>query len=195
MITHLRPDEVSTFWQDIDLDLSGAYLHRLEFTNCQLRFADFSDAQFAGHGVFGGTKFTGPVWFSRAHFPGGADFIRTRFGGGVGFGWTRFDDHAEFSTTEFTDLVVFAGARFSGEVAFRRTRFNNEVKFDMAEFSGGTAFDTATFSREVTLGGARARPADDHDYSWPAGWTTRDASDREEEGWVYLTRIDDSVDR
>jgi hypothetical protein len=58
-----------------------------------------------------------------------------------------------------------------------------DAGFDGAQFSGDAGRDTGFI-------GARARPAK-YINSWPATWTTREACEAEEDGWLCLVRVEE----
>jgi uncharacterized protein YjbI with pentapeptide repeats len=66
-----------------------------------------------------------------------------------------------------------------------------KAQFGGTEFSGYTRFDEAEFAEGAKFDGARARPVEDRIHVWPATWSTRDACEGEEAGWLYLVRLEE----
>ena len=179
----------------------------------QARFAvnaAFEGARFTGYAAFEGARFTGNAGFAEAQFTGYADFKGARFagkaefsgarlaGGGAGFSGARFAREAEFSTARFAVHTDFEGARFTGDAEFSGAHFSGYAEFSRAQFSGDTIFaryevsgGEAVFDMDVGFDGARARPmVEGRVHVWPATWSTREAREGEEDGWVYLVRVE-----
>jgi hypothetical protein len=130
---HLRPGDnperpSTSFWSDLNIDLTGATLIDLDLSHIKVRKADFTDATFIGLTVFYGATFAKSAWFSDASFVGGAWFSGTKFAEDVIFHETRFDDDAWFDDVEFLRDGVFLEVRFGGP------------KFDKAVFCGRSGF-------------------------------------------------------
>ena len=121
LATHLRPDRA--FWQDIDLDLSGASLLGVDLGNCRVRSANFKAATFVGDARFTGAVFAGDVTFAATTFTGAADFAGTRFDG----------------------PAVFESAVFSGDVTFAAATLSGGPRFDGVTFAANATFEDTTF--------------------------------------------------
>ncbi|MGB6164706.1 MAG: pentapeptide repeat-containing protein [Pseudonocardiaceae bacterium] len=173
LAAHLWPDAVGTFWPDIDLDLTEAQLHRLDLANCHIRNAQFDGAQFSGDAGFNNAKFSRKAGFDGAQFSGSA-----------WFNGAQFSRAAEFDGAQFSKYAGFHGAQFSMDAGFDGAQFSGSATFDKAQFSGDSG-------RDAGFIGARARPAKGIAHSWPATWTTREACEDEEDGWLYLVRVDE----
>lgn len=174
---HLRPgdqlDPTETFWGEIDLDLTGAYLIAFDLEECRVGTATFDGAQFTNDSAFSGTKFVGPTSFIDAQFTGNcASFDRAEF---TGPGPTMFRG-AQFTSSDYTSFVeaqfkgdgpgpIFAGARFAGQAtlfsdaqftgdraSFDRADFtsSNYTSFEEAQFTDNTSFDDADFTSAHT---------------------------------------------
>jgi uncharacterized protein YjbI with pentapeptide repeats len=226
LAAHLRFDVENTFWPDIDLDLTEAYLHRLNLNRCHIRNAQFDGArfsgeagfdgaQFSGNAGFDGAQFSGKAGFDGAQFSGKAGFDGAQFSGKAGFDGARFSGDAGFRRAQFFEDAGFGGAQFSGDARFREAQFSGDAGFSGAQFSGDAGFHEARFSGNAGFGGAqfsgiagfsgdhfagigwfggaRARPESralsDHVHSWPVTWTTREAAEGDEDGWLYLVRV------
>jgi hypothetical protein len=191
-----------TFWPDIDLDLTGACLVKLDFNECRMRLAGFGDATFIGFARFGGATFNGRTVFGGAVFTGKAGwgdanykagfeealfkddaiFRDTVFALRADFRGTTFEGTALFSRTVFKDRAVFRAAAFPAEAVFGEAAFKDEAVFRQAEFGGGVSFRDATFETAPALWEATVRAAPGGaQRSWPDGWREvirRDGSSR-----------------
>ena len=186
-------DAVETFWPDIDLDLTEAQLHKLDLAMCRIKDAQFSRAQFSGGAAFIGTQFSGQAWFGKAQFSGEANFVNAQFSVETSFGRAQFSGDARFVRAQFrtSGYMWFDGVHVSGGVGFVGAEFSGQANFDEAQFSGQANFDRARFSEDARFDRARARPAEDRAHSWPATWSTREACEGEEDGWLYLVRVEE----
>ena len=172
-----QPPEVTPagYWRVDRIDLAGATLIDIDFTDCRLPEADFTgahfhgsssftDTRFGGDAQFRDTRFHGDAQFGRARFDGDAVFDRARFHGEALFGawldgedWygARFGGQAGFSEAQFHDEAEFQYARFDGDARFDRARFNESAWFDDARFSGDARFDDARFGGDAGFGKTR----------------------------------------
>ncbi|MEV6235479.1 pentapeptide repeat-containing protein [Lentzea sp. NPDC051838] len=124
LTAHLRPHGLGeAFWQDCDIDLSGAVLLELDLRDCEVRSAAFTSATFIGGAEFGGTTFVGDALFGSAAFTAAADF----------------------SGVTFTRAAVFESVVFTGDAVFTSATFAERVQFESAMFSAQARFDSATF--------------------------------------------------
>ena len=215
---HLRPDTWGTFWPDIDLDLTEAQLHQLDLTDCRIRNAEFGGAKFSGDAAFDKANFSGNARFDKAKFSGGASFSEAQFSGDARFYKTKFSGNAGVNKAKFSAKAVFGEAKFSGNAWFDEAEFSGDAEFNGAQYSayavfGGAQFSAyawfdeaqffgdavfgeapfggAQFSGNTRLAGARTRPAEDGFCSWPTTWSTREACEGEEDGWLYLVRVEE----
>ncbi|MFI9811467.1 pentapeptide repeat-containing protein [Saccharothrix variisporea] len=74
---------VTTFWEDIDLDLTAAVLIDWSLSGCTLRNATFNRTTFIGDAFFIGVMATGEAWFSEATFTKFAYFDEVGFLDGI----------------------------------------------------------------------------------------------------------------
>lgn len=190
LTAHLRAD-ADTFWPGIDLDLTEAQLHRLDLTNCQIRNAQFDAPQFSENAWFDGAQFSGNAWFSAAQFSGNVGFSEAQFSGEAVFAGTQFFGDVWFAAAQFSRAAGFSKAQFSGNAWFNVAQFSRHAGFSKTQFTGKVMFDTARFSENTVFDGARARPAENDAHVWPASWTTREAGKDEEDGWLYLVRVEE----
>ncbi|MBG0832727.1 pentapeptide repeat-containing protein [Planomonospora sp. ID67723] len=180
----------ATFWPGIDLDLTGAWLVKLDLIDCRMRgagfgnvvfegFARFDRAAFGGRTMFAGAVFTGTAdWdtadykacFQEALFEGETVFRETVFAQRADFRGVAFTGSALFSRSVFRGLAVFRGARFGAEAFFSAAAFAGEAVFREAEFSGPASFQDAAFDTAPALWEARVHTAPGILRSWPPGW-------------------------
>ncbi|WP_329084758.1 MULTISPECIES: pentapeptide repeat-containing protein [unclassified Streptosporangium] len=212
---HLRwsrsePVRPVTFWPDIDLDLTGAWLVKPAFVDCRMRearfggvrfegFARFDRAIFEGVAVFGGTVFTGrAAWgeanykagFEGAVFRGDVMFREAVFALRADFREVTFERTVLFSRAVFKDRALFRTTTFAGDVLFGDAVFENEAVFRQAAFEGGTSFAEAVFTTAPAFWEATVREAPGVRRSWPTGW--REATRDDSPGTTRLVRDDDS---
>jgi uncharacterized protein YjbI with pentapeptide repeats len=212
---HLRPGKnpkkpVTTFWANIDLDLTGAILVDLDLSECHTHFAQFMEAQFSGNARFERARFGGDAVsdgarFDEARFMGAASFSQARFDGQVTFNGTWFGGEAAFPFTRFLDVAGFHGVRFDGWASFERVQFSHHAIFREAHFNGPASFDEARFEELAEFSWtqfcddalfnetqfrilpsfteARVRLDVPADVSriWPASWSVTDTSSANEE--------------
>jgi hypothetical protein len=142
LTTHLRPGDmanpVDTFWTDIDLDLTGAVLIKLDLNRCHLRTAQFVQATFAGH-----------AWFDEAEFAGNASFDQAEFAGFTAFTRSEFVRIASFRKAHFANDALFGEAEFAGLTWFEEAEFAGNATFDSVKFARDTSFDSVTFASDA----------------------------------------------
>lgn len=170
LATHLRmrnqedsgsSTRASTYWANMRIDLTGAHLIDLDFSNCSFSYVEFSNARFSeGRTRFENSHFTGDAIFSNAIFEVGANFAETHFGAGASFTGckfggeanykdARFKNNAGFNRANFQKDAFFDGAVFAGTTWFRRSEFKRNADFRRATFGQRTAFDSATFDGDA----------------------------------------------
>jgi len=161
LATHVHPGEdranpVSTFWTDIDLDLSGATLMAFDLSDCVVRTAGFVNttfthtarfraARFTGDATFDNASFTYPVQFDSVTFAGKANFKAATFAGRCKFRAAVFIGDADFYAASFADGAQFTGARFTAGAYFQTATFTRTTEFTGVTFSGQTLFSEAKF--------------------------------------------------
>ncbi|MFC3898479.1 pentapeptide repeat-containing protein [Lentzea rhizosphaerae] len=159
---HLRPQDdgarvSDAFWQDIDLDLTGATLVGLDLRKCHVRTAKFDNAVFSEGALFRQATFNGNAWFSNAIFDGDtgfreatfcgqAWFSEVAFNGYVGFGETRFSGYAGFGEAVFRGDAGFGDVTFAEGTGFGKATFCGQAWFSKASFSGNAGFAETSFS-------------------------------------------------
>ncbi|WP_248959213.1 pentapeptide repeat-containing protein [Sphaerisporangium perillae] len=192
---HLRwsrsdPSPPAAFWPDMDLDLTSAWLVKLDFWECRMRaagfggvtfegLARFDGSTFSGRTVFGGAVFTGKAaWgdanykagFENVVFEEGAIFRETVFALRADFRSVTFEKEAIFSRTVFKNRALFRAAAFAGDAVFGGAAFKDEAVFRQARFDGGASFQEAAFATTPALWEATARAVPGTGRSWPEGW-------------------------
>ncbi|ONI90883.1 hypothetical protein ALI22I_10575 [Saccharothrix sp. ALI-22-I] len=161
---HLRPGDnptvpATSFWPDIDLNLSGALLVDFDLSKCRLRSftassaifdsgCTFHKANFTGDALFVGTRFNESPAFDNVRFESLASFGNARFSKNVRFFRTKFDERAVFYETHFDGDADFSAARFGTATFFTGALFNQAAIFQGAWFVG-----LALFSGNLYLGG------------------------------------------
>ncbi|NUT92746.1 MAG: hypothetical protein HOY78_12065, partial [Saccharothrix sp.] len=154
---HLRRGDdadnpAKTFWEDIDLDLTGATLVALDLTNCRVRTARFGGAMFEGDAEFGRAMFEGDAEFGRATFEGRAGFGGVVFEGDAGFGGVVFEGDAGFEGAVFEGDAGFGGVAFEGRAGFGWATFKADAGFGWATFKADAGFEGAVFEGDAGFG-------------------------------------------
>ncbi|MEU4769594.1 pentapeptide repeat-containing protein [Actinosynnema sp. NPDC023794] len=167
---HLHPQydaghPADTFWEHINLDLTGATLIALDLHGCRVGTAQFDGAKFERGAGFIGMTFEGGAMFAGAKFEGDAAFVgvmfegiavidEVTFMGDAGFDGTTFKRVARFDEVTFGGLTGFNGATFEQNAVFGGATFGGFGGFDGATFQGNAGFDGATFEENAVFGGA-----------------------------------------
>ncbi|RFS80981.1 hypothetical protein D0T12_34485 [Actinomadura spongiicola] len=180
----------STYWDGINIDLSGAHLVDFDFQGCRAVEAIFNETCFSGDTFFHQAQFEKVAIFGEAQFSGPARFDGAQFIGPAIFSGVQFQKVAEFGlasaifgTTWFRSLAMFDKARFGMEAMFTEVRFGSEATFEEARFIGTAEFGDANFTIIPKFAGATAsHPNDTH--VWPSPWRAEEVKD----GTAQLTR-------
>lgn len=164
LIAHLRPDAGESFWENTDLDLSGAQLSELDLSGCKVR-----------HGRFGGCRLSGTTSLRRAEFAqlscdgatiegealcdeltvtGESSWQQVEFRGSTRFDGARLRGRTRFDRAAVTGQAVFAGAEFGGDVSFDGAVFRGDTRFQRAVFLRMASFDGVGFAQQVRFTGA-----------------------------------------
>ncbi|WP_158844980.1 pentapeptide repeat-containing protein [Saccharothrix deserti] len=177
LTTHLSPGDdadhpVTTFWTDIDLDLTAAVLIDWDMEGCLLHNATFHQATFTGHAGFDGVIFTGHARFNGAKFTRYAGFNGATFAEEARFEGAKFAANAGFRDATFTGYAEFDNATFKGDAWFNGAKFAANAEFDDVTFTGDAGFDNATFTGKARFKEAifRHSPSMSSLSLWPAGW-------------------------
>lgn len=174
------------FWENIDVDLTGATLVNFDFSRVVVRNGTF---QFA--------TFLGPARFRQTQFQGIANFNDARFLGQAWFNGASFERLAEFSA-EFVKLTSFDRTDFKGEASFGFSVFREAVGFSGSFFRDATWFGDTEIGKIISFDGARRLWDDkvDHDV-WPPGWSILEpnpADQRYAENdtrvWAHVAKIE-----
>ncbi len=206
LVRHLRPYAFTeagdrkpnpSFWQDIDLNLSGATLYEWNMASCVVRRATFQRASFHGQTLFTHAKFRQEAQFSGARFSGTADFSYSTFRRLAEFDDIVFMDDVDFQKAIFHDTAWFTGATFhrasfiaasfrtdawfSGSTFNRSvyfgTNFGGDVEFGECRFTGDVNFRRAVFAGYVDFSHATALARKDRQDYWPEEWILETATD------------------
>ncbi|MCP3800681.1 pentapeptide repeat-containing protein [Allokutzneria sp. A3M-2-11 16] len=154
------PDEA--YWQDIDLDLSGAHLINFALTRSHVRSANFRSttfaestsfrlATFAGNLTFHSARFMNTATFNQATFNMGASFEAATFDSGANFRSSTFNSHVNFKRLEARGRVGFILTRFVGSVQFTYSEFLGVVDFEQANFAVASIFQAVTFKKDANF--------------------------------------------
>lgn len=157
LANHLRPNldpntvfpTEDKFWGVKSLDLTGAVLTGLDFSQCHIGSCQFENAQFHAETRFTHTQFHSMAWFRGAHFHGAANFDGGQFHNGALFFNARFLDMAWFRGVGFLKTAGFAGAQFHAPAAFLKAQFHNTARFDRAQFHDTAWFDKGQFYKKA----------------------------------------------
>lgn len=98
LAAHQRP-ELPDHWPGVHLDLSGATLVDVNFSDCELYEAKFRETVFTGNSAM----------FVRTRFTGVASFVDAEFEAQVNFAGATLLGETEFFGASFFDVVDFAG--------------------------------------------------------------------------------------
>ncbi|MGX7827122.1 pentapeptide repeat-containing protein [Actinokineospora sp. 24-640] len=154
---HLRPgpdNPVETFWENIDLDLTGATLINFTLTNCTVRTAEFDRATFIGTTRFDEATFTGNARFTKTAFTGNAWFTEATFTGNAWFVQATFTRDTWFVQATFTREAWFVQATFTGDAWFAEATFTHDARFDGATLPSTRYVDRTTPSPWTNFHGA-----------------------------------------
>jgi hypothetical protein len=108
LTTPLGQPHPITYWSDIDIDLTGAFL--IDFADCRPAQANFKNTQFSGRARFCKSQFIGDAWFEKAQFSGKVSFHEAQFNGFARFDEAQFSGDARFDEVEFGHSAILDGA-------------------------------------------------------------------------------------
>lgn len=154
---HLNPDREDLYWEHSRLNLRRAHLKNIDFYDCHLTGADFTNATFTGDAVFQDATFGGYTYFGDATFRGGAFFTAATFTG-----------HAFFGSTTFTGDAYFVNVTFGGRANFKGMRFDGAMDFEQARFQGVISANSPALLEALRRQGVRLRIEAEHQL--PEGW-------------------------
>jgi uncharacterized protein YjbI with pentapeptide repeats len=161
----------------------------------------FEQAQCCAGALFDRALLAGDARFDGAQFPRGAVFEDATFSGDAWFGeqpfhtlcgGARFSAVTSFSMASFFGHAWFIGAQFCGDTKFIETRFFGYARFDRAYFSGYKNFSSARVrpvDGRMVLTGGLLQTWELGMNVWPANWTTREAGEGDEKGWLHLVCV------
>ncbi len=137
--TTFARDGKATFWPELNLDLTGAWLVDWDMATATVQAAVFDRCTFAGTATFGG-----------AHLRH-ASFDAAVFERRVRFSETVFVDRASFRGARFKSDADFYGASFESEANFCRAVFARQANFDEAQFDAPALFGRSKRSGPVVI--------------------------------------------
>lgn len=151
---HLAPGNPDQYWQEhTRLNLRGAHLDTVDFSDCHLNQVDFTGATFTNNAFFADATFTGTALFANATFTESADFNSATFTYSADFRHTTFTYFSIFVDATFTNDVFFAEATFSGNSLFANATFTKSADFENATFALDAIFAGTTFTVSTTFNG------------------------------------------
>ncbi|MFJ8557450.1 pentapeptide repeat-containing protein [Streptomyces microflavus] len=139
------------YWPKIAIDLSGACLVDVDFSECFLSDIVFDDAVFIGQSRFSGAVFIASARLAHAKFKGYAAFDGVEFLGHLALHDSAFEDVADFRGAGFRRQFALARATFKDEAWFADSCFHADVRFENPLIP----VSRSTFRRAVNLDGAR----------------------------------------
>lgn len=153
---HLRPNRGEdgnpknpSFWPDMDIDLAGASLHEWDFSDCEVRSADFAFSQFHGDALFSGAQFQDAAFFSMAQFHGYTSFDDAQFHHSAWIDGVQFNDATTFTNVQFHHLAFFGVAQFHYGTPFDNAQFHRSASFEGTEFHGHASFRLTQFNQPL----------------------------------------------
>ncbi|WP_051791428.1 pentapeptide repeat-containing protein [Amycolatopsis jejuensis] len=151
LVQHLTPGaRPEQFWEDVELDLSGAVLFDFSLNGSTLHNASFTGAHFVGEAWFHEATFTGATRFDETTFDSAAWFVGATFTGSTQFENAVFCDDARFEDAEFVGTTLFRQAKFCQNAYFIRTLLQGLVRFSAAEFDRDARFVDARLMTDAT---------------------------------------------
>ncbi|WP_081687683.1 pentapeptide repeat-containing protein [Glycomyces tenuis] len=176
------PPESEEFWDIHEINLGGALLSYVDFSNCWLPLFFGTRATFLGVTDFTNARFASTAVFVGARFKGDAKFTRSSFGGYGQFGGARFEGFATFSESIFKQHANFRDVELDGEMSFGGSHFHSTFEFTGLQYSLESRIDMADVG--TTHERSRAQPA-----ILPTGWISQ-----QEDGSRRLVRDPERTD-
>lgn len=203
-----------SYWELDGLDLTGAVLIDVDFTECKLPkirlnwaqlFSDgdidFSSTVFTGAASFDNASFYGVARFRYVTFQNDANFVHAEFHGSAWFDQSAFYGVSNFTEARFEESATFRGTSFETMATFfNKATFNDFVNFDGTDFSNSVLFIEATFAKGVgftendmdagpsEFANARARVDIKAGLAWPTGLRMHPVDDPREGEWAQLVK-------
>lgn len=138
-----------TFWEDIDLNLTGATLINFDLSFCHLRYAAFASTNFIGSAYFNSTTFSNTVTFDMTTFNSPTNFGSATFEGSVRFRRAIFVDYANFESAQFKNISTFDGISFRDYADFDHAVFDAETSFANTVLVNNCSFQGAAFTDHI----------------------------------------------
>jgi hypothetical protein len=136
LLGHFQPHANGTYWESINVDLSGALLINFNLSRCVVQSARFQETTFTGSAWFDRVTFRDAAWFQKANFVGMAQFSYAKFLGGAVFEGAVFGGMAQFGDVNFDRVARFKGVTFTGDGLFVMACFPDLFSFDGATAKG-----------------------------------------------------------
>jgi uncharacterized protein YjbI with pentapeptide repeats len=194
LATHLRDEKyqgqcddgeiLSTYWPNISLDLSGAYLDKFYLIDCRVNSLTCHDTSFAGESSFRGLR-CDHAFFQGAIFEGHTDFRGITVAHSAWFSYSTFASkasEAKFHTDEF-----YPNTKFGRHVGFKNVTFTVGARFNGVTFSGSVEFTGAKYGRgaetidlrdvSIEVPNAHSPEISKALSAWPPGWVVEPRRD------------------
>lgn len=152
------------YWSEVSIDLHGACLVDIDFSECFFVSSVFDDATFFGQALFSGAIFEGFTRMSRARFKGCAAFD------GVECGYLSLHE------STFESFADFRNTAFRRQFSLSRVFFEDAVWFTGSRFHADVNIVQPSFPRGVNLSGARILNQDEM-AELPTGWHVENDGD------------------
>ncbi|QRX92343.1 MULTISPECIES: pentapeptide repeat-containing protein [Streptomyces] len=176
---HLRPEPLGmrfegrgrevidnpSYWPDVTLNLCGAVLVDVDFSECFLSEPAFDEAKFIGQSRFSGAVLLGSARFAHAEFKGYAAFDGVECMG-----------HLFSHDSVYEGVADFRGSAFRQQHSLTRVIFKDEAWFTDAQFYADVRLvdpsfprSASTFARGIDLSRARVLNMEEA-VMLPSGW-------------------------
>ncbi|MEV1060129.1 pentapeptide repeat-containing protein [Micromonospora chalcea] len=140
----------ASFWQSIDINLSGAHLRAFALEDSELRRAVFHGATFEDGCFLARVTFEGQPWGTRGPYGiGGVEFNGCTFRGDLTLEDVKFSGDASFSGAQVQGHAYFGGTTFAGEADFSEVTFESGCHFEASRFDDAANFKLAEFRGDL----------------------------------------------
>ncbi|MFC4335673.1 pentapeptide repeat-containing protein [Salininema proteolyticum] len=152
LVRHLeRGDQ---YWEHKIVPLSGAFLHHMQFRDCELHRPTFVNCIFTGDTIFEDTTLhTGK--FHMATFHGPLAISRTEFHESTGFNETTMIDETTLRDSVFRGTVRWERSTMHKKLDCSETEFR-DVRFTDTRWMAGGTFRSCGFSGSTVWDGSRS---------------------------------------
>ncbi|PRY57384.1 pentapeptide repeat-containing protein [Glycomyces artemisiae] len=180
---HLNPKlGKDRYWTHTRINLRNAHLDLIDFSECRLVSADFTEATFSGDTKFYRAVFSGFTNFSRATFSGRADFEQA-----------SFSDFVFFVLATFNAVLILDNAIFKKDAHFTGVVFSRAAHVTNADIPIGRSLRPARFNQRLFAGRADLTGLIENQsvflkeglyHRLPEGWRLEPSRDDPEWGWL-----------